>query len=192
VCNVSGVWSAGTTDRTARFLSDITRPGCRIGRHIGRPQLGDPARQRADGMGPADPLPDHRRRHRRKRLQQLSDPRLNSVDSRPRRRPLILRSDVAGQRRTNLFLETPSTLAICEIDICSARRNRRISAQSSTFNTRFLLTRCRARLSAEVINFQLPRPVQFSAAADTRCARPTQESLSSPPANSHHHRSRSR
>jgi hypothetical protein len=38
-----------------------------------------------------------------------------------------------------VFREIPNTRAISEIDNCSDRRNRRISAQSSTLNTRFLL-----------------------------------------------------
>ena len=50
-----------------------------------------------------------------------------------------------------VFREHPSTRAIREIDICSARRNRRISAQSSTLNTHFLPGSVRARLSARVV-----------------------------------------
>ena len=38
--------------------------------------------------GPADPLRDHRRRHRRIRPQQLPDPRLDLIHDRPRRPPL--------------------------------------------------------------------------------------------------------
>src|SRR5262249_12613899 len=37
-----------------------------------------------------------------------------------------------------VFREIPSTRAICAIGICSARRSRRISAQSSTLSTCFL------------------------------------------------------
>jgi hypothetical protein len=37
-----------------------------------------------------------------------------------------------------VFLEIPITRAISAIGICSARRSRRISAQSSTLSTRFL------------------------------------------------------
>jgi hypothetical protein len=62
--------------------------------------------------------------------------------------------------------EIPNTRAICEIGIRSARRSRRISAQSSTINTHFLPGSDRARLSAQVIRFRAPRPVQFSAAVD--------------------------
>jgi hypothetical protein len=66
-----------------------------------------------------------------------------------------------------VFLETPITRATCEIDNPSDRRNRRISAQSSTFSTYFLPGSTPARLTAQVINFRVPRPVQFSRAADT-------------------------
>jgi hypothetical protein len=66
-----------------------------------------------------------------------------------------------------VFLEIPITRAICAIGNRSARRNRRISAQSSTTNTRFLPARARAKLTAKLVNFQMPRPVHFSRAVDT-------------------------
>jgi hypothetical protein len=66
-----------------------------------------------------------------------------------------------------VFREIPNTRAIPEIDISSARCNRRISAQSSTLSTYFLPGSARARVSAQVVNFRMPRPVQFSAAVDT-------------------------
>jgi hypothetical protein len=66
-----------------------------------------------------------------------------------------------------VFLETRNTRAISEIDIFSARRSRRISAQSSTLNTLFLPDSVRARVSARVVRIRLPRPVQFSVAADS-------------------------
>ena len=72
----------------------------------------------------------------------------------------------ASATRT-VLREIPNTRATCEIDIPSARHSRRISAQSSTVNTHFLPGSDRARLSAQVIRFRVPRPVQFSAAADT-------------------------
>jgi len=49
--------------------------------------------------------------------------------------------------RFTLFLETPTTRAISEIDNPSARRSRRISAQSSTPDTRFLPGSAPARVS---------------------------------------------
>src|SRR5262249_9610498 len=67
-----------------------------------------------------------------------------------------------------------STRAICVIDNFSARRNRPISAQSSTLSTYFLPGSDHsdpARVSAQVLKIQLPRPVQFSRAADSVCDR---------------------
>ena len=63
-----------------------------------------------------------------------------------------------------VFLETPITLAISEIDIRSAWRSRRISAQSSTLNTRFLPGSTKPRVSGSwstfgyrnVVSFQVP------------------------------------
>lgn len=43
-------------------------------------------------------LGDHRRRHRRERLQQLPDPRLDLIHDRPRRPALIPRRPIGGQR----------------------------------------------------------------------------------------------
>lgn len=73
-------------------------------------------------------------------------------------------SELSADR--TVFLETPYTRAISEIDICSARCNR-VSAQSSTLNTHFLPGSVKAKLSAQVVSFRMPRPVQFSAAVDT-------------------------
>src|SRR6185437_14622412 len=91
--------------------------------------------------------------------------------------PAGLRSYFGGASEANaartVLREHPTTRATSEIDICSARCNRRISAQSSTLNTHFLPGSDRARLSAQVVNFRVPRPVQFSRAVDTsmlRCA----------------------
>ena len=57
--------------------------------------------------------------------------------------PAGLRSYLGGASDSNaartVFLEIPNTRAICEIDSFSARRNRRISAQSSTASNPFLL-----------------------------------------------------
>ena len=54
-----------------------------------------------------------------------------------------------------------------EIDNCSDRRNRRISAQSSTLNTRFLPGSSEPRVSRKLVKIQLPRSGQYSVAADT-------------------------
>ena len=68
----------------------------------------------------------------------------------------------------SVFLARPTTRAICEFDIPSDRRKRRISAQSSTSNTRFLPCSVGARVSGKLVNFQLPRADQYSVAVDTR------------------------
>jgi hypothetical protein len=90
----------------------------------------------------------------------------STIDPAGARTYLGAASDASAVR--TVFLETPITRATCEIDNPSDRRNRRISAQSSTFSTYFLPDSTRARLSAQVVNFRVPRPVQFSGAADTR------------------------
>ena len=77
------------------------------GGRVHRPQLGHPRREHPDRAGPADPLGDHRRRHPRIRLQQLTDPRLDLVDDRTRRRPFIFRRLVRGQRRLHRVLDDP-------------------------------------------------------------------------------------
>jgi hypothetical protein len=64
-----------------------------------------------------------------------------------------------------VFREIPTTRAISEIDNRSDRRNRRISAQSSTLNTRFL-PGPQPRLSRKLVNFQLPRTDHYSVAVD--------------------------
>ena len=108
------------------------------GRYTGRSSA-HPFTERPDRMRPADPLGDHRRRHPRIRLQQLPDPRLDLID---RSTPPAARSYFGGPSEANaaftVFLEIPNTRAISEIGNRSARCNRRISAQSSTLNTRFL------------------------------------------------------
>ena len=69
-----------------------------------------------------------------------------------------------------VFLEMPCTRAISEIDSFSARRNRRISAQSSTANTPSSSGSVGARVIRKVVSFRLPRPGQFSPAVDSRPA----------------------
>jgi len=66
-----------------------------------------------------------------------------------------------------VFLATPSTRAISEIAMPSARRSRRISAQSSTPNTRFLPGSAGARVSWKLVNLQLPCHGQHSLAVDS-------------------------
>ena len=99
----------GTRSRTAR-----SRPAHTLVREAGsggrydRPQLARPGPSApSDRAVPADPLGDHRRRHRRARLQQLPDPRLDRVHHRPRRRPLVPRRPVRGQRRLHRVPRAP-------------------------------------------------------------------------------------
>ena len=65
-----------------------------------------------------------------------------------------------------VFLEIPINRATSEIDTFSDRCNRRISAQSSTLNTRFLLGSVQPRFSRKLVNFRLPRSGQYSVAVD--------------------------
>jgi hypothetical protein len=88
--------------------------------------------------------------------------------------PAERRSYLGGASDANaaytVFREIFSTRAICATGNFSARRSRRISAQSSTLSTYFLPGSDHfdpARVSAQVLNLQMPRPVQFSRAADT-------------------------
>jgi hypothetical protein len=64
-----------------------------------------------------------------------------------------------------VFREHPTTRAIALIGIPSARCSRRISAQSSTANSRFLLTSTEASVP-EGVNFQMPPGGPFSRAVD--------------------------
>jgi hypothetical protein len=70
-----------------------------------------------------------------------------------------------------VFLETPITLAIAKIGMPSARRSRRISAQSSTPNTPLPPQLDTEPGSSRVVSFQLPEAGQFSPAADNRQGR---------------------
>jgi hypothetical protein len=65
-----------------------------------------------------------------------------------------------------VFFEHPTTRAITLIGIRSARYNRRISAQSSTLNTHFLLTSAEVSIIPEGVSFRLPLRGQFSPAVD--------------------------
>jgi hypothetical protein len=66
-----------------------------------------------------------------------------------------------------VFREQPTTRAISEIDTPSDLRSRRISAQSSTISTCFLPGSTPARVTKELVNFQLPHRGQYSVAVDT-------------------------
>jgi hypothetical protein len=147
--------------------SRIRRPRRRVRWQIHRAQLPHAVLEHRQRPGPADPLGDHRGRHRRPRRQQLPDPRLGPIHDRPSRRPRIPRWAILGQRPLHRILGDPITRAIALTGICSARRSRRISAQSSTFNT---LASSPARLQpgSRRVNFQASSGGQFSRAVDTR------------------------
>src|SRR6266516_3908504 len=66
-----------------------------------------------------------------------------------------------------VFREIPSTRAICATGRPSDRRNRRISAQSSTLSTCFLPSSDAARVLGKLVKIRLPRRGQYSAADDT-------------------------
>jgi hypothetical protein len=67
-----------------------------------------------------------------------------------------------------VFRAIPNIRAICAIGMPSARRSRRISAQSSTFSTCSLPGSARARVSGKVVKIRLPRPGQYSASVDRK------------------------
>jgi hypothetical protein len=83
--------------------------------------------------------------------------------------PLDWRRYAGGPSAANafftVFFEQPTTRAITLIGIRSARYSRRISAQSSTLNTHFLLTSIKGQHHGGV-SFQLPLRGQFSRAVD--------------------------
>ena len=95
-------------------LGDLARPH-RSSATPG-PAAGTPAAAPGPGRAntvidavPADPLGDHRGRHRRERLQQLPDPRLDLVHHRPRRSAQYLGGPSDGQRRLHRVpRDTPS------------------------------------------------------------------------------------
>jgi hypothetical protein len=65
-----------------------------------------------------------------------------------------------------VFRDTPSNRAIAETDIPSARRSRRISAQSYTLSTCFLPSSTTARVQGKLLNIHLPRSAKSSVADD--------------------------
>jgi hypothetical protein len=63
----------------------------------GRPQLPHPILEHRQRAGPADPLGDHRGRHRRSRSQQLPDVWLGRAHDRPTSHPLVARRPLGRQ-----------------------------------------------------------------------------------------------
>jgi hypothetical protein len=87
--------------------SRIRRPRRRVRWQIHRAQLPHAVLEHRQRPGPADPLGDHRGRHRRPRRQQLPDPRLGRIHDRPSRRPRIPRWAILGQRPLHRILGDP-------------------------------------------------------------------------------------
>jgi hypothetical protein len=85
----------------------------------------------------------------------------------PYRRRTYLGGPSLARAAFTVSREMPSTRAISEIAMPSARRSRRTSAQSSTPNTRFLTGSVQARVSRKLVNFQLPCPGQYSPVVNT-------------------------
>jgi hypothetical protein len=113
----------------------VAGPRGRIRRDEQRPQPRNPRPQNATRSGPADPLADHRRRHRRKLRQQLPDRRLDTSTADGRGGREYFGGSAAANARHTAFRDTPNRLQIALIGIPSARCNRRISAPSSTAST---------------------------------------------------------
>ena len=110
----------------------IRRPARRILRQVQRPQLRDPLPQHRDRPLPADPLRDHRRRHRRAQRQLLPDRRLGLIDDRARSAHAgTAAPHQPAARSCTVFFETPSFRAIALIGSPSDLCRRRISAHSS-------------------------------------------------------------
>ena len=92
-------------------LHNLARPVLdpirRIDPGILRPDLPDPVLQGGDRVRPANPLRDHRRGHPRKISQQLPHLKLDRVDKRPPRRPVIHRRPIRRQRRPHRIPRHP-------------------------------------------------------------------------------------
>lgn len=98
----------------------ITRPPRRVRQQVQRPQLRDPAAERADRVRPAaDPFGDHRRRHPRIRRQQLPDPRLKPIHQRPPGARRYFGGPSLASAASTVFLEILITRAISEIGMPS-------------------------------------------------------------------------
>ena len=97
--NPTGILGAGrpqvALDHPARRMLEAID---RISGQVLRADRPDPLPEPRDRAGPPDPLGDHRRRHRGIGRQQRPNPRLDLVDRRRRRGPLVLRWTITGQR----------------------------------------------------------------------------------------------
>ena len=89
--------------------SGRTRPGARCRGTRSRTAPTRLARRSCATPDPAAgrPVCHDRGRHRRRHLQQLTDPRLYLVDQRPPRRPVVTRGSVIAQRLAHRVLRDP-------------------------------------------------------------------------------------
>lgn len=94
--NPTGISTSGCH----RCAAPVRRPGQRA-------QLPHPLVQNGHPPFPADPVGDHRGRHRRELCQQLTDPRLDRVDHRTGTSMLMLRWRLRAQRRTHRVPSDP-------------------------------------------------------------------------------------
>jgi hypothetical protein len=121
---------------------------------------------------PPDPLRDHRRGHRRVRLQKLPDPRLEPVHRRPRRLPLVPRRAVASQSRPHRVPRDPQRPR----DRLDRHRLRPVQPAdlSPVLHCEHPLSPLahhRASDSPEGVTFQPPLKGQFSTVADSPVVR---------------------
>jgi hypothetical protein len=159
----------GEPEITLRDLPGrIAGPRRRIRWQVNRPQLRDPPAESPDRIRPPDPPRDHRRRHRRIRLQQLPDPRLERIRHRPNWRPLVFRRPVTGQR--HLHRVPRDTHHTRDLRDRHALRPAKPADLSPV-----LPGSTPARVSGKLVNFRLPRSDQYSLAADSRSANRTEE-----------------
>jgi hypothetical protein len=170
-------------DTSSRPLPRLTRrPGQRLPvipreRHwIDRPQLRHPGTEHPDRVRPHDALSDHRRRHRRERLQQsrIRGSTPSTIEAAGRRSYLGAASDAIAPHGV---LERSSTRTIILIGKPSAQCSRRISAQSST-PLRLLWLNMQGRVDGQGVKVQMPPRGQDSRAADTAgCLRATRRAI---------------
>ena len=138
--NPTGISTSGChRSHCASSPGTIARALTRIRRHEQRAQLRHPIAQDRDPTLPADPLRDHRRRHRRELAPTTRGSRGSTASTaEPVRRPLIARRLIATQRVAHRVPRRPrADAAIALMLNPSARCSRRISAQSSTSITPF-------------------------------------------------------
>ena len=136
----------------------------------------DPVPEHRDRPLPADPLRDHRRRHRRPRLQQLPDPRLDLVHHRPRGHAHTAADRPQRNAACTVFLEHPIARAIALIGIPSARCNRGSQPSPPRPTPHFLLTRLSQGLrkgsifsGRQGVSFHVPSTTWRSDPTSARC-----------------------